>query len=383
MEHRISKAFEIIESQHQRYIDLLKDICGFEARAYDKPVIDSMMDHIEAFAKSEDFRVERIPFEKCGDFLMIEINPGSEKGYTLHAHMDTVHEKGVFGEPPVRIHEGVMTGPGVYDCKGGAVTAMLVLKALKEAGYPRHMRLLLNTDEEISNVLGGEKELHLFEDCVKGFKASLNCESGRKRGLVVGRKGILRMEIEITGISGHSGVDYFKSTSAVREAAHKIIALEENSCEGGTTYNCSIISGGSIANIIPDRCCFTVDICVCDNDAMNAAEAFVEKVAATAYVPGCTAVVRKVSSRPPMEQDPDTMDLFNKFRDISLRLGLGDLSPIFSGGGSDSAYTQLAGAPSICALGPYGGGVHRTDEHVCIEAIPERAKLITAFILEN
>lgn len=383
MEHYINKVFEIIDREQNRYLEHLREICCFEARAYDKPVIDRMMDCVEAFANNEGLSAHRIPFEKCGDFLIIEINPGNEKAYTLHAHMDTVHEKGVFGEPPVRVQDDIMTGPGVYDCKGGAVLAMLVLKALKESGYTRHLRLLLNTDEEISNTLGGEKELRLFEDCVKGFKAALNCESGRKTGLVTGRKGILRMEIEITGISGHSGVDYFKSANAVCEAAHKIVALEGNSQKDGTTYNCSIISGGNVANIIPDKCSFTVDIRVCDNQAMKDAEAFIQKIAATSYIPGCTATVRKISSRPPMEQNADSLALCEKFSDINNRLGWGELHPIFSGGGSDSAYTQLAGIPSICALGPYGGGVHRTDEYVVIDAIAQRAKLLAAFILEN
>jgi len=383
MEKSIVKAFEITDTEQARYVNLLQDICMFEARAYDKAEIDRMMDRVESFAKDEGFTVQRIPFEKCGDFLIIEINPGNEKGYTLHAHMDTVHEKGLFGTPPVRIQGDIMTGPGTYDCKGGAVTAMLVLKALKEAGCTRHIRLMLTTDEEISNVLGGEKEQQLFRECVSGFKGALNCESGRNSCLVTGRKGILRMEIEVTGISGHSGGDYFRAANAIREAAYKVIALEENSVEGGTTYNCSIVSGGSVANIIPDKCRFTVDIRVCDNEDMKAAEAFVEKVAATTYVPGCTATVRKVSSRPPMEQNADTMALFEKFRDLSLRLGMGELCPVFSGGGSDSAYTQLAGVPSICALGPDGGNVHRTDEYVCIGAIAERAKLLAAFILEN
>ena len=56
--------------------------------------------------------------EKCGDFLTVEINPGAEKGCLFQAHMDTVHEKGVFGEPAVQTCEDRITGPGVIDCKG-------------------------------------------------------------------------------------------------------------------------------------------------------------------------------------------------------------------------------------------------------------------------
>ena len=52
--------------------------------------------------------------EKCGDFLTVEINPGAEKGCLFQAHMDTVHEKGVFGEPAVQIHDDRITGPGEH-----------------------------------------------------------------------------------------------------------------------------------------------------------------------------------------------------------------------------------------------------------------------------
>jgi ABC-type cobalamin/Fe3+-siderophores transport system ATPase subunit len=35
--------------------------------------------------------------EKCADFLCIDVNRGAEKGGLMLAHMDTVHEKGLFG----------------------------------------------------------------------------------------------------------------------------------------------------------------------------------------------------------------------------------------------------------------------------------------------
>ena len=103
-------------------------------RALNKQTIDRMADYICSFAQNEGLQVKRMPMEKCGNFLTVEINPGAEKGCLFPVHMDTVHEKGVFGEPPVPREENKIYGPGVIDCKGGIAIALLTVKALKECG---------------------------------------------------------------------------------------------------------------------------------------------------------------------------------------------------------------------------------------------------------
>jgi hypothetical protein len=134
-----------------------------------------------------------------------------------------------------------MIGPGVIDCKGGIAVALLVMKALRTLGYEKHLRLMLTSDEEVSNCLGGEKEIDFIVNTAAGFKGAFNCEVARDGEVVVSRKGILRVRIHITGKPSHSGIDYFAGVSAVREAAYKIIDLESKSKEGATTYNCGII----------------------------------------------------------------------------------------------------------------------------------------------
>ncbi len=194
-----------IDAKSQEYVEFLKDICSFEATAWEKTVIDEMVDFIEAFAKERGFFVTRTPYETCGDFLTIDINPGAEKGHMFLAHMDTVHKKGVFGERPVSVCGDILKAPGAIDCKGGIAVALLAMKALMDCGYGKHARLILTSDEEISNILGGDKEIQFFEDSATGFKSVLNCEGSGGDRVVVSRKGIWRLEIDITGISGHSG----------------------------------------------------------------------------------------------------------------------------------------------------------------------------------
>lgn len=371
--------FSYVDKKEEQYISFLHDICSYEATATEKDELDKMVDYIENFASSKGFSVKRTPFEKCGDFLTIDINEGAEKGNVFLAHMDTVHKKGSFGYPCVRIENGRMVGPGTIDCKGGIAIALLAMDALKECGFKKHTRLILTSDEEISNVLGGEAEQKFFKDSVKGFKSALNCEISRGNEVVVSRKGILRKKITIKGKGGHSGIDYFNASSAVLEAAHKIVHLEENSELGKASYNCSIINGGSVANCIPDECSFIVDIRVVNQHDMEKAEKIVKEITETSYVPGTSAVITEISSRIPMTRNTDTEMLFEKMQKISQKYDLGNLVPIESGGGSDSAYTQAAGVPSLCGLGGTGDFCHTNKEYIDLDSIAKRAKLLAAF----
>lgn len=53
----------------------------------------------------------------------------------LLAHMDTVHAIGAFGTEILTEDENFFYGPGVFDCKGGIVIALYVMKTLAETGY--------------------------------------------------------------------------------------------------------------------------------------------------------------------------------------------------------------------------------------------------------
>ncbi len=374
--------FNFIDSVAEEYIDFLKYICSFEATAKEKTELDKMVDYIEKFALSKGFSVKRTSLDECGDFLTIDTNAGAEKGNIFLAHMDTVHKKGAFGYPCVRIENGRMVGPGTIDCKGGIAIALLAMDALKEHGFKKHTRLILTSDEEISNVLGGEAEQKFFKDSVKGFKNALNCEVSREDEIVVSRKGILRKEITIKGKGGHSGIDYFRASSAVLEAAYKIVQLEKNSEVGKVTYNCSVINGGSAPNCIPDECSFIVDIRVVNQQDMEKAEKLVQEIIETSYVEGTTSSARTISSRIPMLRNADTEMLFEKMQKISQKYDLGNLVPVESGGGSDSAYTQAAGVPSLCGLGGTGDFCHTNKEYIDLDSITKRAKLLAAFCSE-
>ncbi len=379
----MERIFQTIDNNAEKYIAFLCQICSFEARAYDKQTIDAMVDYITAFAEREGLHAIRTPMEKCGDFLTVEINPGKEKAGLFMAHMDTVFDKGVFGQSPVRVEEDRIVGPGVIDCKGGITVALLMLKALLDNGFDKHVRLILTSDEEISNSLGGQQEIQFIYDSVAGFPCAINCESTQNNNVVVGRRGILTYRLDIQGTSGHVGRCYFTCKNAILEAAHKVIALHEKSVPGGTTYSCNVIQGGTATNVIPDACSVSLDIRALTVADMEEAMKTVEQVAQTAFIPGTACQATMLNSRPPMEQTPQTMALLQRLLDVCHKYGLGTLNPVESGGGSDSCYTQLAGIPSICSMGGSGGLLHTPNEFLIPESIPLRAKILAGFLCEN
>ena len=373
--------FREIEKELPKYLKFWEDVCNVEGMSRDKVAMDQVADFVENFAVSEGFCVKRVPFETCGDFLIVDSNPEGEKDYLFLAHMDTVHEKGKFGYPPVKIEGENMIGPGAIDCKGGIVISLLVMKAFKNLGYEKNLRYLATSDEEVSCMLGGEKEMEFFHTESAGYKGVFNCEVSRDGEAIVSRKGILRINIEITGKASHSGIDYFAGRSAIREAAYKILELEKQSREGGITYNCGVISGGEIFNIVPAKCKMSLEVRANSVVEMDEALAVVTKVVDKSFVEGTTSTMCIHSKRMPMVRNEETNQLFERIRQASLSIGLGDMIAIESGGGSDSAYTQLAGVPSVCGLGTCGDFCHTDKEYARIGSLEDRAKILAATIL--
>ena len=76
---------------------------------------------------------------------------------TLSGHMDTVHPRGLFGFPPVRIANGRIYGPGVIDCKGGITAAGIpCVDSLGTSGggihYADEWMLLVSLAEEAKRI---------------------------------------------------------------------------------------------------------------------------------------------------------------------------------------------------------------------------------------
>lgn len=376
--------FAAIEASAPEMKKLWIQMANLETPSGDKATVDQLGALLAEFARNAGFRAQVYPFPASGNGLVITYDPGSQtQPITLMAHMDTVHKKGAFGENPVTEEGEFLKGPGVYDCKGGISVALLAMSALKTAGYREHpVKLVLSPDEEVNAIYSGESGKAYLRENIRGSLMALNCESGSPQGkIVTGRKGVLRMKVEVRGKAAHAGSDYARGISAIKEAAHKIIHIEAESDPENITYNCGLISGGTVANSVPESCCFTVDIRYNDKASMEKAEAHMRRIVETDYIGGTQSTIQVVSHRIPMEETKGNLALFAYMKGISAQYGLGELHSCIAGGGSDSCYSVAEGVPSLCAMGIEGHEQHTLRERAYTASLTKRAKLIAAAIV--
>lgn len=381
----MKKLFEIIDQAAPEIKKLWIRMASIETPSADKAAVDQLVEVLSSFVERAGFRTMVYPFPNSGNGLVIIYETDSEaQPVTLMAHMDTVHKKGAFGQNPVIEEDDFLKGPGVYDCKGGIAVALLTMISLKAAGYrKRSVKLVLSPDEEVSALYSGEQGKNYLRDNIRGSVMAINCESGSPQGnIVTGRKGILRLQVDVKGKAAHAGSDYARGISAIKEAAHKIIHIESESDPQNITYNCGIISGGTIANSVPENCSFVVDVRYNDMESMKTAEEHIRHVVETSYICGTTSTVEVISRRFPMEETQENLALFAYIRDISKKYGLGDLQHCIAGGGSDSCYSVSVGVPSLCAMGIEGHDQHTPRERAYVSSLTKRAKLIAAAIAE-
>ena len=72
----------------------------------------------------------------------------------------------------------------------------------------------------------------------------------------------------------------------------------------------------------------------------------------------------------------DNLDLLNKWNVSAKTLGYDEFNGIVKGGGSDAAYTVLAGVPTLCSCAPVGLSEHTLNEKVDLSTFDERVELI-------
>ena len=379
----MEKLYAIIDELSPAYVQFWKEICEIETPSQDKAALDRLVDKLQAHAEALGCLVTREAFEKAGDCLRIDLPGDDRQPIVLMAHMDTVHNIGSFGPNPVTLKDGILYGPGVNDCKNGITMIMLLLEAFQKSGTAHPpIRVLFNSDEEISARLSGKQGVAFFETNAAGAKAVLNCESGSDGKIVVGRKGIGSLKLTIAGKAAHAGVCYFDGVSAVREAAHKILAIEALSQRDGNTFNCGIVRGGTKTNIVPESCVVEVDIRSMEEQSMQDAIEQVREIAAHSYVEGTSCTVEICSIRPPMEPNAANRGLLDQINKLAAKLGMEPFEGVISGGGSDAAYTTRIGIPTVCSIGPCGWDVHTIRERSDVKTLPIRAKLVATCICE-
>lgn len=198
--------------------------------------------------------------------------------------------------------------------------------------------------------------------------------------MVLRRKGILRFAYHITGKAVHSS-KCMDGANAVTEAAYKIIELEKMKDEDGLTCNCGVISGGTVANTVAEKCTFLADIRFATADEEQYVRELVAQVAEKTTVKGCVCRLEQVSYRPAMEYTERNKALLDTMNEIWCENGLDEREWTKSPGGSDAAYITQAGVPCVDNVGVAGQGGHSVRERALLSSLADSAKRMAAVIL--
>lgn len=375
------KLFDKIDELNDKYLDVLEDICLIESPTSDKQAVDRCGRYFIEYAKKKGWKYEVFSESVSGDIVTLVLNPDAkEEPVAMSGHIDTVHPIGSFSEPVVWRDEKNLYGPGTYDCKGGVAASLLAMDALEQVGYTRRpVMLILQSDEEKGSFPSQRRTINHICERAKDAVAFLNNEGYGKHKVTFTRKGILRFQVKVLGKAMHSA-KCFDAKNAVLEAAHKIIEIEKIKEKDGTTYNCGVISGGTTPNSVAEICEFTVDIRYNSNDDAEIAKKRIIEIAEKSFIGGTSAEVTVLSQRPAMEPSEKNLALINFANQVFKENGIPEVVCSHSLGGSDAAYTTLAGIPTIDSIGVEGDRSHSIEEMMVMSSLAESAKRMASII---
>ena len=230
------------------------------------------MDFVADYLDRHAVRIERLASPdgtKANLLVRAGPDPADGGGLTLSGHMDVVPaEETEWGSDPFRLTRSGDTwvGRGAADMKGFLALAINRLAATEPARMRRPLALLLTYDEEVGTV--GAR--HFAESAHPSAPLPRDVVIGEPTSLRVVRlhKGMIRLQLTFFGRAAHSGYPHL-GRNAIEPAARAIAALadlraamERERPPHGEHFpevpyaalNVGVVSGGSAANVIPDRC---------------------------------------------------------------------------------------------------------------------------------
>lgn len=380
---KCNEVLQTIDKLYPYYLDVLEDVCNLESPTDDKRLVDAVGNYLIAFAKERGWKIETYPQERSGDVVCITLCGDVESApICLSGHIDTVYPVGLWDTPAVRRDDVNMYGPGVMDCKGGVVAAMLAMEALMKCGFSkRPVHLLVQSDEENSSVSSNKATIRYICEKAKKAVAFLNLEGAEGDTAVLVRRGIWRSRFIVHGQACHSS-ELHKGANAIVEAAHKILRLEELNKIEGISCSCNLINGGTAINVVAEECTFCVDIRFPDDAKFDEAKNLLYHIKNENQNTKCTCDLEEISFRPAMVFSDRNEELLRRMNEIYENNGLPVLEGREEPSGSDAAYVTQCEIPCVDNLGTAGGNIHSLDEYIVLSSLAESAKRIAAVVCE-
>ena len=306
------------------------------------------------------------------------IGPQEAGGVALSGHVDTVPVDGqAWSADPftLRRANGRLYARGSADMKGFVSACLAAVPDFKAKKLARPLHLFISYDEEV----GCQGAQRLIEDLdASGLKPSL-CVVGEPSGMqpILAHKGKLNLRVRVSGLPGHSS-EPDKGVNAIQAAGEAIayIAAEarrlakEGPFQDGfdpphTTIHVGTIAGGTILNIIPERCEFIMEWRNVPGDDTTRHVQRLRDFVSRTIEPAMHAVNRNtgfdfevLTTMPGLSLDPD-----HPLTDIVKQL-TGSNSTGKVSYGTEGGYYQNTGIPTIICGPGHIAQAHQPDEWI-------------------
>ena len=376
----LKKVDELLENcKSQMYLDLEK-IVNINSFTANLEGVNEALKTLVSIAEKQNIKLETVySTKKVRPHLMY--NKSREKDYfAFVGHFDTVHPpQSDFKE--YKDDGKIIKGPGTNDMKAGTIVALYSLMILKKL-YPNRdlpIKILFNSDEET----GSHDSEEIIRKEFVNADAAFIFEPGRPSGeIVVQRKGLAALDIEIIGKPAHSGVAPWDGINAILASCEIIQKLEAlNDYENGIIVGCNKIDSGIARNVVPPYSKIDVDVRF---DKMSQKDELFENIQKVLNSPNSVGAEVKYNltlNRPPLEKSDKSGDLSKLYRKVSNKLGY-ECDEIFTGGGSDGNFLSSMGIPTIDGLGAVGDFSHTKKEYIKKESLVYRTKIFIMFMVE-
>jgi succinyl-diaminopimelate desuccinylase len=317
---------------------------------------------------------------------------GNESPVVLLAHMDTVPIGDNWSTEPfgAEIRDGRLYGRGSCDMKSGlAVALMAFANAARRGRVPSRDIIVGATMDEEGYHMRGVNEL--VKRGIVGRDAFVIATEPSDLRLAVAHKGLLWMELTITGKAAHAGNPQFGADAVASAAAfihhfrQAISALPYAHPQlGRPAATFSKIAGGTKTNVVPDRVVMEIDIRLPPPMTLDEVKALLRASAsaAEAAVPGTAISARQINNdRPPVEADGGHEFLAALDRAIQKITGVTDTRCVFPAYTDASVIQSLTGNPTSVVFGPgLLAQAHTIDEFVPVDQIQKSLAVLDEVI---
>ena len=367
-----------LETHTEYMVDDLVALAELETPSDDKELLSRGLKHVEEWIThrlGEPAMRTQHRSDDHGDVLVLDYAGDGDRRLVTLGHYDTVFDAGTLQTWPVRTDADRVSGPGVFDMKGGLVQLVWAIRALSQLGIPRPpVRLVLNGDEEI----GSPFSRPLLEEAGADAAAALVFEASADGAVKTARKGVGLFDIVAHGLESHAGLDPLAGASAVGEIAHVITTLHDAADLGhGTSINVGTVRGGTRANVVAGSATISLDVRVATDEERRRVD-----VLLTSLEPHDDRIRLEVAggwNRPVMARTDEIAAMYALAHRTARRMGV-ELRETSVGGASDGNFLAALGVPVLDGLGAVGAGAHARHEHVSVTGMVERCALAAGLI---